>query len=261
MHQQDCTKISVKTLTPRPGRMTGMNHQTAVAERKSGSEVQALDPSTARSLAEQAHDALEELIVTMKLAPGSVWNELSLAEMITIGRTPAREAIKRLETEHLISIVPRHGVMISKIDLYEQMQVVELRTPLERLISRWAAVRCTSQERTQVLEMAEAFASPARKQDALAYLRSVFSANTFIAQCARNPFAAESIARLHTLSRRFFYCYHDPAKLGDFSDLHGERARAIASGNPEEAGLASDNLMKEVDAFTRSVVERTFGPA
>lgn len=211
------------------------------------------------SMAAQAHDALEELIVIMKLPPGSVWNEQSLADMVGVGRTPAREAIKRLETEHLIEIVPRHGVMISNIDLYRQMQVVEFRSPLEGLISRWAAVRSSATERARMLAMAQVFEPSGRKRDSAAYLRSVFTANTFIAQCARNPYAAQAVAPLHTLSRRFFYRYHDPDELEKYSVLHGARARAVASGDPAAAQAAADALMQSVETFTRAIISRNLG--
>lgn len=221
----------------------------------------ALLVSPPESLAEKAHGALEELIVTMRLPPGSTWNEQSLADMVGVGRTPTREAIKRLETQHLIVIVPRHGVRISEIDLYRQMYVVELRGPLEELISSWASVRSSPQERQKLLGMARAFDVPARKRDPVAYLRNVFEANSYIALCARNMFAAQSIAPLHTLSRRFFYKYHDPGELSKFSMEHGARARAVASGDPAAATAATREMMRSIDVFTRTVIARNHSPA
>lgn len=58
------------------------------------------------SLAEQAYDAVERMIVTLDLAPGSVFTEAELAESIGIGRTPLREALQRLAAAHLVQALP-----------------------------------------------------------------------------------------------------------------------------------------------------------
>src|SRR6478609_2474100 len=86
-------------------------------------------------LADIAHSKLEELIVTLELPPGSLWSEVSLSERIGIGRTPVREAVQRLAWERLVTIIRRHGIKISEIDVHEQMLVVEMRREVERLVA------------------------------------------------------------------------------------------------------------------------------
>ena len=217
-------------------------------------------PKSNVSLADLAHQKLEELIVTLELKPGSVWSEQSLADVVTIGRTPVREAIKRLEADSLIETVPRHGVRISEINLYEQLQVVEFRSHLERLISASAATKALPEERKQLIQMGLAFEKAAEESDILAYLRAVFAANQYIAQCARNPFVFKAITPLFALSRRFYYRYHD--ELGDLatvSQLHAARARAVALGKSDAAEKAADELMQYNDEFTRSIFLRDVG--
>src|SRR4051794_13307224 len=79
---------------------------------------------SADRLADIAHSKLEELIVTLELSPGSLWSEVMLSERIGIGRTPVREAVQRLAWERLVTIIRRHGIKISEIDVHEQMLVV-----------------------------------------------------------------------------------------------------------------------------------------
>ena len=86
-------------------------------------------------LADIAHSKLEELIVTLELEPGSMWAEVTLSERIGIGRTPVREAVQRLAWEGLVTIIRRHGIKVSEIDVHEQMLVVEMRRELERLVA------------------------------------------------------------------------------------------------------------------------------
>ncbi|KHK51123.1 hypothetical protein PI87_21555 [Ralstonia sp. A12] len=221
-------------------------------------------PKTGRTpgtLAEQAHQQLEELIVTLELAPGSVWSEVSLAEMLNTGRTPVREAAQRLEAAHLVEIVPRHGIMIAKPDIHEQLMVLETRRELERLIVQRAARRALPAERKQMREAATKLTAAGKSKDVLAYLRSLYLANQLMAKLARNTFAAEAIAPLHALSRRFYYLQHE--RLNDLqmvSQLHARVANAIADGNEVEAGAAADAMMDYIDQFTRESLTRDFEP-
>ncbi len=211
-----------------------------------------------RSLATAAHETLEELIVTLQLPPGSLWSEEALSERIGIGRTPVREAIKRLQANDLIHILPRQGLMIAEIDQHEQMRVVEFRRVLELFVSVRAARRALTEEREAFTGMADAIEMSARSRDVLAYLRRVFTANAAVARAARNPLAVRTIASVHALSRRFYFKYHaDLNNLEQVAGLHAARARAIAGGDEHAAERAATRLMDVVEAYTREIFSRT----
>ncbi|HZD26942.1 MAG TPA: GntR family transcriptional regulator, partial [Alphaproteobacteria bacterium] len=59
------------------------------------------------SLAHQAYLALEQRIVTGRLAPGLWLTEAEIGQQLGLGRTPVREALQRLALEHMVEIVPR----------------------------------------------------------------------------------------------------------------------------------------------------------
>ncbi|WP_231755720.1 GntR family transcriptional regulator [Burkholderia stagnalis] len=213
------------------------------------------------SLADLAHQRLEELIVTLELAPGSVWSEVSLAEKLDTGRTPVREAAQRLAAAHLLQIVPRHGIMITVPNIHDQLLALETRRELERLIAQRAARRALPDERKQMGETADKVDAAGESQDVLAYLRNLYTANQLMAQLARNRFATEAIAPLHALSRRFYFVHHKHLNdLPKVSQLHVRVARAIAAGNEPEAGIAADAMMDYIDAFTRDCFTRDFEP-
>lgn len=216
---------------------------------------------TGSTLAEQAHEKLEELIVTLELAPGSVWSEASLAEKLNTGRTPVREAAQRLAASHLLQIVPRHGIMITVPNIHDQLLVLETRRELQRLIAQRAARRSLPEEREQIREIAKKLDAAGESRDVVAYLRCVYALNQLIAQFSRNRFAAEAIAPLHALSRRFYFMYHK--KLDDLPSAslqHTRVARAVAAGDEQEAGRSSDLMMDYIDAFTRDCFTRDFEP-
>ena len=81
----------------------------------------------APALADQARAQLEELIVQLELPPGSVWSEVQLSERLGIGRTPVREALQRLEGDHLVRILPRLGVQVTEINVTQQLLLLEVR--------------------------------------------------------------------------------------------------------------------------------------
>ena len=99
------------------------------------------------TLTDRAYDALEEMIVTLQLAPGSAASEAELSQWLGIGRTPIREALQRLSREKLVQILPRRGVIVSDINVKSQLRLLEVRREIDRLVSRSAARRATSAER------------------------------------------------------------------------------------------------------------------
>ena len=87
------------------------------------------------SLTDRAYGALEELIVTLKLAPGSAVSEAELSERLGIGRTPIREALARVKSE--IAGVPDHpghrlcGFLTEFLDVAKKGRIQEAhRTPV-----------------------------------------------------------------------------------------------------------------------------------
>jgi DNA-binding GntR family transcriptional regulator len=217
-------------------------------------------PAARPGLSEQARARLEEMIVSLELAPGSIWSEAQLSAKLGIGRTPVREALQRLEADHLVRILRRHGAQITEINVVEQLLLLELRRDLDRSIARHAARRSTAQERARLLEMAERLASrTADDDDILPYLRDHYELKNFLAECARNPFVARAVMPCYAMSRRFYYLHHRQARdLAVATRHHIEVIRAVAIGDEKKAAAASDKLMDYVEEFTRATVTNRF---
>jgi DNA-binding GntR family transcriptional regulator len=198
------------------------------------------------------------MIVALELPPGSVWSEAQLSAMLDIGRTPVREALQRLESEHLVTIVTRHGAQVTEINVMQQLLLLELRRALEQLIAVGAARRATAQERTTLLEMAEELEKTvAANSDVLKFLRYHYEIKTFMATCARNPFVARAIAPCYAMSRRFYYLhYRQDPDLAVAARFHAEVVRAVALGDEAMASAASEKLMDYIVEFTRATITR-----
>ena len=208
-----------------------------------------------QSLTELAYAHLEELIVTLKLAPGAAVSEGELSARTGIGRTPIREALQRLARERLVAILPRRGIVVCPINVKEQLKLLEVRRELERFIARSAARRATEEERKRFRELARDFEKSAKSDDDVTFMRTDREFNTLCSAAAHNEFAAGAMSLMHSLSRRFWYNhYKQAADMPLTAKLHADIARAIADGDAERAAKASDKLLDAIEKFTRDTV-------
>jgi len=207
------------------------------------------------SLTEQAYRALEEQIVTLKIAPGTVVSEAILGQRLGIGRTPIREALWRLARERLVTIIPHRGIIVSEINIKLQLRLLELRRVVERLVASRAAKRASEAERRRLEEIAARMESAATANDDLAFMRLDREFNELTVAAARNEFATSAMSLVQGLSRRFWYLhYREAADMPLAARLHADVARAVARGDGEAAGRASDALVDYIEDFARATV-------
>lgn len=215
----------------------------------------ARDPNLEPMLSDRAYAELEELIVTLQLAPGRALSENELAAMLGMGRTPIREALQRLARERLVSILPRRGVVVSEVNVANQLRLLEVRRVLERLIAASAARRATDDERAQFRKLAAGFEKSAKGNDDVAFMRIDREFNRLCSDASHNDFAAGAMSLMHGLSRRFWYIhYKQAADMPLTAKLHADIARAIADGKEADAGTASDRLIDVIEKFTRDTL-------
>jgi DNA-binding GntR family transcriptional regulator len=206
-------------------------------------------------LPDLAYKLIEEAIVTLRLAPGSVISEQALSDMTGIGRTPIREAVQRLAREHLIIVLPQRGLLVSEMDVVRQLRLLETRREIERLVCRSAARRATDAERRQFARLAKEFVTSAARQDDRAFMIADREFNELCLAAARNEFAEGAMRSLHGLSRRFWYLhYKQSAELPEIARLHAAIAQAIALSDIDAAGKALDALLDNIEGYTRSTV-------
>jgi len=208
------------------------------------------------TLTDRAYRELEEMIVTLQLAPGTMLSEQALAVRLKIGRTPIREALQRLARDGLVVIMPRRGIMVSEINLKLHLRLLEVRRVLERLMASLAAERASTEERREFFEVAEAMLAAAAKADDIAFMRLDQRFNILVATAARNEFARRSIGLMNALSRRFWYQhYQQVADLPRAAKLHAAVAEAIAQKNTKAAAAASDRLIDYIEDFARKTLD------
>ena len=208
------------------------------------------------SLTDRAYAVLEEQIVTLELAPGEVLSENALATSLGIGRTPIREALQRLAREGLVAILPRRGVMVSEINVRNQLELLRVRRELDRLMAQLAAERTTAAERQRFGEIADAMRATGEHDEDVEFMRLDRELNLLIAHSCRNEYARRAVGLTHGLSRRFWYMhYKEVLDLPLCSQLHANLADAIAHGDAAAATSASDLLLDYIEHFTRAALD------
>lgn len=91
------------------------------------------------SLADRAYETLRDRLIMLDIAPGQPIHESRLMEELGMGRTPVREALKRLESDHLVVSYPRRGTFAAPVDITELSKISEVRRVLEPYAARRAA--------------------------------------------------------------------------------------------------------------------------
>ena len=87
--------------------------------------------NAAKSLKQVAYETLKQKIVSCEIVPGSTLTEDMLCEMLSASRTPVRDAVSRLEQEHLVSIMPKKGIRVNRVSMNSIRELFEVRCLLE----------------------------------------------------------------------------------------------------------------------------------
>lgn len=206
------------------------------------------DATTATSLAERAYVGLRDMIVTLQLPPGSPIQEDVLSARLGVGRTPVRDAVKRLEMENLVLIYPRRGTFVSEVNITDHALIADVRRQLEGHAAHRAAERATDGEREELRALAASLADePGGRQRSMELDTEVHRA---IHRCAHNRYLESTLNHYHNLSLRIWYLFLDRLPTVDHRAEHIPLLEAIVAGDGERARqLAADH----VDAFERSV--------
>ncbi len=210
-------------------------------------------PKISDSLSEEAYNRLEEMIVTTELKPNTIVSEKELSDHLEIGRTPVREALKKLQLTSAISFLPRKGILIRVVPVDELLQQMEVRSVLEDLAVRRAAVYASDLERQHLRELAAEYRELTESwKPAVEALRVDDAFNHTLCDCSRNHFISDTLLPLHTLARRNYYLNYfiDKDLTHRVNFLHAALMDAVADGDVENAVERNNELMAAVRQFS-----------
>ncbi|MCI6859026.1 MAG: GntR family transcriptional regulator [Eubacterium sp.] len=112
-------------------------------------------------------NTLRQAIITGEFAPGERLMEISLANRLGVSRTPVREAIRKLELEGLVIMIPRKGAQVARITEKNLRDVIEIRTVLEEFAAGLACERITADGIAQLKNVHQQFIKSVENGDIL----------------------------------------------------------------------------------------------
>lgn len=198
------------------------------------------------SLTDDAYRLIEEMVVTLKLAPGSIVTEQALCGELDIGRTPVREALVRLKQDGLVTVIPRRGILVRPIETTESLMTLEVRHLVETLIVERAARLSNEVDRHRFRHLADKMEKAARDKAFVQFMRLDHAFNTLVAECAQHPVARQVIAPLHAVSRRlgFYHAQWHADSVEETGHAHANIMRAIAAGDEGAARKELEKLLE-----------------
>ena len=209
-----------------------------------------------RSLTELAYEKLEELVVTLRLKPGSVQSEAALVQKTGFGRTPVREALQRLEREGLVEILPRKGVRITEIDIKRQFLLLELSRVLMTLLARTGARRATVEQRQQFAGIALDYEEIVRSKDLMTFMRMDITLNKLLCDASHNEHTCRAMNLLLGLNRRVGYVHlKNHGDIQTWASLRAEFARAIEKGDADAAAEITGRRLDYIESSIKSAVD------
>lgn len=183
-------------------------------------------------LREVIFEALREAIVSGDLKPGERLMEVALAEQMGVSRTPVREAIRKLESDGLVVMTPRKGTHVAELTVKDIMDVLEVRSALDRLATGLAAGRIQPAQIRQLENIHKQYMANVQKESIEGAIRKDIEFHDAIYTATGNPrlMAAASSLREHIYRFRVIYL-HDSSTASDVEREHSGILEALRAGD------------------------------
>lgn len=197
-------------------------------------------------LREVVCETLRQAIRTGVLKPGERLMEIQLADELGVSRTPVREAIRKLELEGYVIMMPRRGTYVANLSIRDVNEVFEIRTSLDSLASGLAAERITDEELERLERLLVSIGDGIENNDMDKIVEADTQFHDLLYQASRNARLVgiiynlrEQLTRFRTTSMAY------PGRLKETLEEHSRIVEAIAEGNVELAQKAAEDHMEK----------------
>jgi GntR family transcriptional regulator of vanillate catabolism len=196
-------------------------------------------------------DRLTEMIVEGILPPGSLIRQEFLANQLGISRTPAREAIQRLEIEGFVMIGPSGAARVASFDLDDAHELLEVREVVDGLAARvLARTGMSMQTATELVDRVEAMARAAKADDKRTFLSENARFHLAIIEATGHKGLQLNIPLVRITSQAIYLEHgHQPIRHTHSATEHQEILSAIAAGDGDRAEAAARAHIRNAAAF------------
>nr|WP_248295489.1 GntR family transcriptional regulator [Paraburkholderia sp. UYCP14C] len=194
------------------------------------------------------YEELRKQILTLKLKPGAPLDEVSLAAQFGLSRSPVRDALARLISEGLVTILPNRTTLVTPFEIEEFPKYISALDLIQRTVTRLAAQHRTEEDLKRIRMADEEYMQAVESGDFQAMSETNKALHIAIAHAANNPYFVGYYERLLGEGQRLLHLHFDftvtsptATKLGRD---HAEMIAAIAQQDADEAEkLAHEHTM------------------
>jgi DNA-binding GntR family transcriptional regulator len=201
------------------------------------------------SLAERAYYAIRQQLLELAIAPGAPIQEDRLCAELGLGRTPVREAIKRLESERLVVVYPRRGTFASEVNITDHALLADVRRQLEGLGAQRAAERATDEDLAEAERLlARLRGITAGSADLMGIDREVHAS---LYRWTRNSYLEATLGQYYNLATRIWTAFLSEVDVVAHLASHVDLLEAVRARDPERA---RELATAHVDDFETAVL-------
>jgi DNA-binding GntR family transcriptional regulator len=202
--------------------------------------------------ADRAYVQLRDRIVTLHLAPGTVLREDELMRQLEVGRTPLREAVKRLALENLVAVQPRRGTFVTAVEAADIVNITEVRAELEGYAAALAAERLDDDHRAAAQALLHEVEELGEAGDQDWLMRFDERIHHFTWEATGNPYLIDTLERYFTHSLRIWYLVLD--RLPGLGHAVHDQARLVEALLAGDAAKARELMREHVLDFQRELL-------
>ncbi len=208
-----------------------------------------------KPLREVIFNSLREAIIIGELRPGERLMEVQLAEKMGVSRTPVREAIRKLELEGLVDMIPRKGAHVAELSIKDIMDVLEVRASLDGLATSLAAERITDDELKELKHINGQFASYIEKENLNGSIKKDVEFHDIIYRASRNDKLISIINNLREQVQRFRVIYlKEYNNSKNLIKEHNDIFEAVSSRSMENArNIAKTHIINQESTILSSL--------
>lgn len=202
-------------------------------------------------------NTLRNAILKGELKPGERLMEIQLAMKLGVSRTPVREALRKLELEGLVIMIPRRGAIVADITIQDLHDVLEVREALEELAVQKACANIT-QEQLEALQQAETdFKRYAENGDLMGCAESDMQFHEIIYEATNNRRLQQILMNLREQMYRYRMEYLKDKKMYRLlMEEHEQILKAIRKGDKQQAGeTMRTHIINQQAAIEKNLVK------
>ena len=222
-----------------------------------GNRLEPITIDNYRPLRDTVCETLRDAIRRGILEPGERLMEVQLAEELGISRTPVREAIRKLEQEGYVIMMPRRGTYVSSVSVNDIKEIFEIRSALESLSTGLAARRIEPDELEKLRALLTEIEGHIQRKDIDKIVETDIEFHGLLYQVSRNERLVtiisnlkEQLARFRTLSMSY------PGRLQETLEEHRAMVEAIAANDVEAARDAAERHMERAEETLLKAMRR-----